>query len=98
MRLPPNKGDTPIFVAVAQNAEEMLAGTASELGKKRADRLAIIGRLIDAGADINARRGGKASGWTPLMMAVAQDDKEIARRLIAAGANTKNEDATISNA
>lgn len=85
----PNKGDTPIFVAVAQNADEMLAGTASELGKKRADRLAIIGRLIEAGADINARRGGKASGWTPLMMAVAQDDKEIARRLIAAGAKEK---------
>ena len=86
----PQKGDTPLFVAVRQNPDEIPEGAVL----KRAERLAIIDLLIEAGADVNARRGSKASTWSPLMMAVAQDDKEIVRRLIAAGAEPTNEVTT----
>lgn len=89
----PRKGDTPIFVAVDRNADEMLEGTESEV-RKRAERLAIIDLLIEAGAEVNGQRGGKMSTWTPLRMAIAQDDAEIVKRLIDAGAATTNEGET----
>jgi ankyrin repeat protein len=74
----------------------MLVGAISESRTKCAERLAIIDCLIEAGAEVNAHRGGNTSTRTPLMMAVAQGDQEIASRLIAAGAEAKNEAATNS--
>lgn len=78
----PEKGDTPLFVAVARNPSEMLGNLS-----KRSLRLQIIELLIKAGADVNAQRGSRRSGWTPLMLAVAQDDDEVANRLMRAGAD-----------
>jgi ankyrin repeat protein len=86
----PKKGDTPLFVAVAQSDAEAIAPE-NELPAKRAERLAIVDLLLEAGTDVNAQRGGKASGWTPLMMAIAQDDDEIVARLLSAGADPKKE-------
>lgn len=80
--LSPKRGDTPLFVAVAWTPTEM---SGSE--KTSVARLAIIDLLIQAGADVNAQRGIKANGWTPLMLAAAQDDAEIARKLMDAGAD-----------
>ena len=80
------KGDTPLFVAVIQNSAEMME-MKKELRPK--ERLAILDLLIKAGANVNAQRCGKASGWTPLMYAAAQDEDEIARRLLKAGADPK---------
>jgi ankyrin repeat protein len=69
----------------------MIAGAESDSRPRRAERLAIIDLLIKAGSDVNAQRGGKTSGWTPLIMAVAQDDVDIAKRLLAAGADPTRE-------
>lgn len=80
------KSDTPLFVAVIQNSAEMME-MKKELRPK--ERLAILDLLIKAGADVNAQRGGRASGWTPLMYAAALDEDEIARRLLKAGADPK---------
>lgn len=80
------KGDTPLFVVVVRNSAEMIE---LESTVKPRERLAIMDLLIEAGADVNAQRGGKASGWTPLMYAAAQDEDEIARRLLKAGADPK---------
>ena len=71
------RGDTPLFVAVANGFQK----------EKRVERLAIIALLIQAGADVNAQRGIKANGWTPLMLAAMQDEDEVARRLMNAGAD-----------
>jgi ankyrin repeat protein len=78
------KGDTPLFVVVVKNVAEM-AATEKEMKPK--ERLVILDLLISAGADVNAQRGGRAGGWTPLMYAVAQDEVEVARRLLDAGAD-----------
>jgi uncharacterized protein len=78
------RGDTPLFVAVARNSAQML-GLEREI--KPVERLAIVDLLLSAGADVNAQRGMKGNGWTPLMAAVAQDEDEIARRLMDAGAD-----------
>jgi ankyrin repeat protein len=80
------RGDTPLFVAVAKNSAEILG---PEMGQviKPAERLAIIDLLIEAGADVNAQRGTIRTGWTPLMLAAAQDEDEIARRFLDAGAD-----------
>lgn len=78
------RGDTPLFVAVARNSAEMLE---LESRIKSSERLAIIDLLIEAGADVNSQRGMKGDGWTPLMLAAAQDEDEILRRLIQAGAD-----------
>lgn len=80
------RGDTPLFVAVAKNSAEILG---PEMGQviKPAERLAIIDLLIEAGADVNAQRGTKGNGWTPLMLAAAVDEDEVARRLLDAGAD-----------
>jgi ankyrin repeat protein len=82
----PKKGDTPLFVAVAENALEHLVSCGLDAPTRRAERLAIIRHLNAAGADVNALRGDN-SAWNPLMLAVAQDDEEIAKSLIAAGAD-----------
>ncbi|MBC7783192.1 MAG: ankyrin repeat domain-containing protein [Burkholderiales bacterium] len=89
----PRKGDTPLFVAI-DGFDDGASGEDLGLGKKRGERLAIIDLLIKAGADVNAQCGGKTSAWTPLLMAVAGDDEEMARRLIAAGADPAREIAT----
>lgn len=78
------KGDTPLFVVVVKNLAER-AATAREMNLK--ERLVILDLLISAGADVNAQRGGRAGGWTPLMYAAAQDEVEVARRLLDAGAD-----------
>lgn len=78
------KGDTPLFVAVIRNAEDILEKKGEMNSKKR---LAILDLLISAGADVNAQRGGRSSGWTPLIYAAALDEIEIAKRLLDAGAD-----------
>ena len=42
--------------------------------------------LLEAGAPVNA---GQQEGWTPLMEAVLHDDVEIAKMLLARGADPK---------
>lgn len=89
----PKKHDTPLFVAVEQVYEEL--GCEPELAPKRAERLAIIDLLIAAGADVNVQRGANTTGWTPLMWSMgAQADDEIAKRLVAAGADPAKEFVT----
>ncbi len=89
----PEKHDTPLFVAVEQIYDE--AGCEPALAPRRAERLAIIDLLIAAGADVNVQRGAKAAGWTPLMWAMGvREDEEIAKRLIAAGADPIREFVT----
>lgn len=86
----PLKHDTPLFVAVEQVDDEL--GREPQRAPRRAERLAIIDLLIAAGANVNAQRGAKGTGWTPLMWAMAaQEDDEIANRLIAAGADPTRE-------
>jgi ankyrin repeat protein len=79
------KGDTPLIVAVA-----MTAGEAMGLAKdKPEERLAIIDSLIARGADVTVQR--RSNGLTPLHLATILDDVEVAERLIAAGADVKQE-------
>ena len=80
--LSPERGDTPLFVAVAWTPAEMSGPEKASIA-----RLAIIDLLIKARADVNVQRGIKANGWTPLMLAAAQDEAELARKLMDAGAD-----------
>lgn len=65
----------------------------------------IVGVLIDAGADVNARDGrpdgfGRASGWTPLHVATHHGQWAIARQLLVRGADpnrTSDQGITPSN-
>jgi ankyrin repeat protein len=91
--LSPAKQDAPLFVAVDALPEEQL-GVAWEAQIKRTERMAILELLLQAGADVNAQRGGKSSGWTSLMIAVGHDDAQIAKCLIAAGADPTKEVVT----
>ena len=79
------RGDTPLHVGVSKSAGEIIGF--ANMVKPRADRLEILERLISAGADVNAQQGMKGNGWTPLMIAIAQDEDDIARLLLDAGAD-----------
>lgn len=54
------------------------------LSTAAAGRLAEVTRLIEAGADLEAR---DSQGRTPLLLAVANDHAAVARALLAAGAS-----------
>ena len=58
--------------------------TALHFATQRARTLAVVRRLIDAGADVNAGEG--RAGWTPLVYAVHFGDAETVEALIGAGA------------
>lgn len=62
-------GYTPLLAAVESTRE---------------DRLAVLARLIGAGAPLNGRG---LHGWTAAHMAAAQDDVEALRLLVEAGAD-----------
>ena len=51
---------------------------------ERDDRHVLVGLLLEAGADVD-RRG--INDWTPLHAAAAQDDPELVRDLLRAGAD-----------
>ena len=67
-------------VAPATSAGE----TALHLAAQRVRNLAVVRRLIEAGADVNA--GQVRLGWTPLVYAVSSGDAETVEALVAAGA------------
>ncbi len=92
----PNQGDTPLLAAVARNSVEIFSTASLDFKTRAADRIAIIQQLIASGADVNVQRTDKAA-WTVLMLAVHQDDDEVARLLIAAGADPAKETVTIRN-
>ncbi len=58
--------------------------TALHVAAQRVRNLAVVQRLIDAGADVNA--GQVRLGWTPLVYAVHFGDAETVEALIRAGA------------
>jgi len=82
-------GLTPVALAMSQNHREMvecLVGLGAAVDLHLAAYLGDAGKVrgfLDSGADVNAKG---PDGWTPLLYAVLQNQREAARLLIAAGA------------
>jgi len=99
--MPPGikESDTPMHLAVARSVKDPIPRRRGLLGSVpkvpidlapiRQKRLAIIDALIGAGADANRVR--PCSGDTPLTIAVADGELEIASRLLSAGADACKE-------
>ena len=79
------------MVAVEKSGDEELAkGLPLEQHPRRAERLAIIDKLIAAGADIMVK--WRLMRRSLLLRAVEDRDVEIAKRLVNAGADPRAED------
>lgn len=77
-------GETPLMAAAGRIALSMSQISVGEIA-----RLEVIRRLIEAGADVNARNN---DGWTALMKAATVGNIEVVKLLLKAGAdiNAKN--------
>jgi ankyrin repeat protein len=53
----------------------------------------VVARLITDGADLEWRAGPPAEGWTPLMIACAENQSATVKHLLEAGANANAENA-----
>src|SRR5205814_911430 len=76
---------TELFDAIRRgDAAHVRALVATDRGI--VNRREVARAVLEAGAPVNA---GQQEGWTPLMEAVLHDDVEIAKMLLARGADPK---------